>query len=125
MMLGLTVVGFFVGLITPAITAQYARHGTFAACFRFGEMVQLVRDNLSAYLLLWIGVQVCTWVVFPVVFAVGTVANFIPCVGAFVYMLLLGAAIFAVWLVSGHLTGQLLQADAARGALPPAPQPGA
>jgi len=122
-MLALSVFSFFAGLVMPAVTAQYVRRGTFAACFRFSDVWQLVRDNSSAYLLVWVGMQICSWVVFPVVFAVGTVVSFIPCLGTFAYLLLLGTASFTIWLVSGHLTGQLLVADAARQAATAAPSP--
>jgi Protein of unknown function (DUF4013) len=111
---GLMVVSFIMGLVFPAVTAQYVRRGQFGACFRFGEMWRLAVDNLSTYLLLWLGVWVAGVGLSLVVAAVGTIANFIPCFGTFLYLALLGAGVFAIWLISGHLTGQLLQADAAR-----------
>jgi hypothetical protein len=114
---------FVMGLALPAVTVQYVRRGQFGACFRFGEMWSLVRDNLKAYVLLWLGVWVAQLGLSFAVGALGMMASFIPCFGTMITLILLGGLLLGHLLVQGHLVGQLLQADAARraaaAALPP------
>ncbi|MGH2523632.1 MAG: DUF4013 domain-containing protein [Anaerolineales bacterium] len=105
-----------IGLISPAITAQYVLHGMFAACFDFGAMARFIRENLAPYFTVWAGMVVIGLLVASVIGTVGTFLNFIPCFGALLSWPLFGAGIFITLLAVGHLVGQLLRADEARAA---------
>jgi len=102
-----------IGLLSPAITAQYIRRGTFAACFDVPAILHFIRDNLSDYLTVWLGSLAVGLALNAVVAPVGAVLSFIPCFGQLIYFLLLGGIVIGVMLVSSQLTGQLLRADAA------------
>ena len=103
-----------IGIISPAITAQYVRRGTFAACFDLGAIARFMSQNLAAYFTMWAGTVVIGLLVSSVLGAVGTFLNIIPCFGALLSWPLFGAGIFITLLVMGHLVGQLLRADEAR-----------
>ena len=102
--------GFLLGVLMPAVSANYARHGTFASCFDFGEILRFVRDNAGPYVLAWLAVTVAGWVFGLVVSVLATV----PCVGWLVLWLLGGAGAFWFTTVVGHTTGQLMALDKAR-----------
>jgi hypothetical protein len=102
------------GLISPAMTAQYVRQGTFGACFNLGAMLEFVRNNTAAYFTVWGVTLVAGLVLGAVIGPVGVILNFIPCVGSLAYLGLYGVGLFGVLLVTGHLEGQLLRADLAR-----------
>jgi hypothetical protein len=91
----------------PAVFINYARQGTFVACFQLGALVRIITTNLGDYLLAWavtLGVSVVLGLALS---AIATIASFIPCVGwigAWVASALAGAwgaTIFA------HLFGQV------------------
>jgi hypothetical protein len=114
--------GVVMGLVSPAITAMYIRRGTFAACFDFVGIVSFIRDNLSNYLLAWLGTIAVSLLLNAVIGPVGFVLSFIPCLGTIAYFLLIGASTFVILLVTGHLIGQLIRADHARlGGMVPTP----
>jgi hypothetical protein len=103
-----------VGLFSPAVTALYIRRGAFAACFDFPAIARFIRDNFGDYLTAWLGALAVGLLLNVIASPVLVFVGFIPCLGQIVYFLLLGGMVMTVLLVSGHLVGQLLQADAAR-----------
>lgn len=111
------------GLISPAITAQYVRHGTFSACFDVAAAGRFIRANLSDYLSTWLGVLAISVAINLVAGPVLAVVAFIPCLGQLAYILLLGAVAAFTLLVQGHLVGQLLRADLARAGTSQPPLP--
>ncbi len=120
---GLAVVAYSVllGFVFPAVTAQYVRHNSLAACFDVAAVARFIRANSSDYLTTWL-VQIAIGMV--VGFVGGPVAAFIaviPCVGWIAYPIILGGMSFCLFLIYGHLVGQLLRADTARAATPALP----
>jgi len=90
--------------IGPAIAIQYVREGSFASCFRFGEVVAIVRDNISDILMITLAFIAAQFVI---TFLVG-ILNFIPCLGTLAG-LAIGIALYPYLMMArGHLYGQLL-----------------
>ncbi len=111
-----------IGVISPAITAQYIRRGAFGACFDVPAILRFIRDNASNYLTVWLMSLAVGLASSAVIAPVGAFLNLIPCLGQLAYVLLLGGVVVMMYAVSGHLVGQLLREDAARAgaaALPP------
>jgi hypothetical protein len=103
---------FFLGLLRPAILAEYAQRGTFRACFDFRAMWRFIRHNPGEYLLLWLTEAVVGWVIGVPLFFVVFIVLAIPFVGPLLLPLIAAAVGFYLFLVSGHLVGQLLRARA-------------
>lgn len=93
-------VGIALAFVTPAITIQYVRTNDFGALFRFGEVIQIARDNL-ADIFLTIVAAIGAAIVFMVVIVVSVITICGPIILAFVG---------PVWLTlgTGHLYGQIL-----------------
>ena len=93
-------VAFF--FISPAIVIQYVRQDDLAACFRFGEIIAIIRDNMGDIIIAGLTPMAASLVFSMVMGAIGM----IPCVGlisipiGFAFGPILSA-------VSGHLYGQI------------------
>ena len=93
-------------VIYPAILIVFSREGTFASCFKFREVFDLIGKNTSAFFTAWI-------VGIAAGFGVGLVAGFaqlvlgfILCIGQIVSIILaLGVAVYTS-VVYTHLFGQ-------------------
>lgn len=105
-----------IGFILPALTIQYVRWGTFAACFNFGAIVQLISHNLADYLTVWAVTLGVNLVLTSIASMAGAFIGFLPGIGQLAYFPMLGSAAFLTLLISGHLQGQLIRADEARAA---------
>ncbi len=70
-------------ILRPAIDLQYARYGTFAACFKLREMVAMIRNHAGPYFTIWA-------IVLGIGLAAGTVAGFL---GFFLFWLPFGPTI--------------------------------
>jgi hypothetical protein len=94
------VVWFF---LSPAIVIQYVRTNSLAACFRFGEVVAIVRENVSDIVIAGLAAFGATLALNIVVGGL----SIIPCLGQIVGVLLLFAG--SPWLLAtmGHLYGQI------------------
>ncbi len=82
-------------LIGPAIAIQYARTDSLSACFQFGEVIGIARDNIGDIVIALV-----------VVFAVGFVLSLvgiIPILG----MLVILAGNAYILFVTGHMYGQI------------------
>lgn len=91
--------GIALFLIGPAIAVQYLHSNEIGACFRFAEILGIVRDNL-------VDIIVIGAVPFIISFLIG-ILNAIPILGlciGFVLSLVVGPYLSAV---TGHLYGQL------------------
>ena len=90
--------------LAPAIAIQYVREETFASCFRFGEVIAIIRDNISDILMItiaFIAVQ------FVVVFISG-ILGVIPCIG-WIASIVISIVVFPyMTMARGHLYGQLM-----------------
>ena len=102
--------------ISPAIVIQYVREGDLAACFRFSEVLAIVRDNFADILIAGL-TPFAVSVVFSLVFGA---LSIIPCLGwivSFVMGITIGPYLTAV---TGHLYGQIAGKI---GGTPPAEKP--
>ncbi|WP_420641146.1 DUF4013 domain-containing protein [Candidatus Leptofilum sp.] len=89
--------------ISPAIVIQYVREGNLSACFRFGEVLGIVRDNFGDILIAGLTPFAASLVLSIVV----TALNAIICIGTVIGFLLsfvMGPYLAAV---TGHLYGQI------------------
>ncbi len=99
--------GLLLSFLMPAIYLNFARKGTFSACFEFGEIWRSMSRNLGDYIVAWLIIIV---VGVAVTFLIGLVAGivaFIPCCGWILSWVLLGSAGVYILAVFGHLFGQI------------------
>lgn len=96
------VMGFF----SLAVRLQYVLHGTLAACFNLSAILGTIRRHTGQYLLAWLG-TVCAGLIYGGVVMGSSLVGIIPFVGWVIQVLLLGASVFWMELVTGHLVGQL------------------
>ncbi len=97
----LMVVAFL--FLTPALLIQFAREDEFAALFRFGEVFDIIRDNVADILITFLVSIVAT-------LAIGVVSIpllFIPVLGWAAIVLLALASGPYIQFVTGHLYGQI------------------
>lgn len=86
-------------LISPAIVIQYVRTNEFGACFRFGEVVEIVRENVGDIL-----IAALTPFVVSLVLSAFSAIPVIGWCGAPLVSLVLAPYLLAVL---GHLYGQI------------------
>ncbi len=89
--------------VTPAITIQYAIKDDFGACFRFGEVFDIIRNHVADILITFVVIMAAG---FGLSLVTG-VLSFIPCLGwiaALIMSLVFGPYIM---MVTGHLYGQI------------------
>jgi hypothetical protein len=120
--LGLGMVGFMglcglgllyalvVGFVSPAITANYVRHGTLAACFDVGQLTGFIRRNGADYVLAWVATLLAVIAISVATSAVGV----IPCLGTILIIVIAIPAGFWALMVHGHVVGQVLALDEGR-----------
>jgi hypothetical protein len=101
------VYGLLLSFLLPAIYLNFARKGTFSACFEFGEIWRIMSRNLGDYIVAWL---VAIVVGIGVMFVIGLVAgvlSIIPCCGWIAAWVLMGTAGVYITAVFGHLFGQI------------------
>lgn len=126
-LMGLGVLGMFgcfgigmlfsllLGFVFPAVTANFSRKPTFAACFEFNQILDFIRRNISNYFMVWITAVMAGIVVsFVYMFL-----YFIPCFGQLLMLPASAGGAFFIVMVGGHALGQALALDA--GASPAEP----
>lgn len=89
--------------ISPAIVIQYVRQGDLAACFRFAEVLAIVRDNFADILIAGLTPFAASFVL-SIVFGA---LNFIPCLGTIAAFFLSFAIAPYLTVITGHLYGQI------------------
>jgi hypothetical protein len=82
---------------------QYVRNDDLGACFRFGEVIAIVRDNFADILIAGLTPFLASFVL-SIVFGV---LNIIPCLGTIAAFLLSFAVMPYLSAVTGHLYGQI------------------
>lgn len=93
-------------VLRPAILVVFSREGTFASCFRLGEIFGIIRRHASLFFLTWLVVILASMGVGLIVGLVGMVIGWIPCIGWGVgFILSIGSAIYLIT-VDAHLFGQ-------------------
>jgi hypothetical protein len=103
----ISIYALLLSFLMPAIFLNFARKGTFAACFEFGEIWRIMSKNLGDYIVAWLIIIV---VGIGVSFVIGLVAGvlaFIPCCGWILSWVLLGVTGVYIAAVFGHLFGQI------------------
>ncbi|MBP6016788.1 MAG: DUF4013 domain-containing protein [Candidatus Promineofilum sp.] len=89
--------------LTPAILIQYAIKDDFGACFRFGEVFGIIRNNMSDILIAFVVTLVAALVVTLLI----GILSLIPCLG-WIAAFLIGLAVGPyISYVGGHLYGQI------------------
>jgi len=90
--------------LAPAIAIQYVREETFASCFRVGEVVAIIRDNISDILMITLAFIAAQFVL---TFAIGLL-NIIPCIGTLIGIAISIALYPYLMMARGHLYGQIM-----------------
>ena len=96
-----------ISFLMPAIFLNFARKGTFAACFEFGEIWRIMSKNLGDYIVAWLIIIVVGIAASFLIGIVGGVLAFIPCCGWILAWLLFGVTSVWILAVFGHLFGQI------------------
>ena len=93
-------------VIYPAICVEFARKGTFAACFQFKAIFGDIGRNVGPFFTAW-GIYLATTIASGIVGGiVGTVLGWIPCLGQIVALVAGLALTVYTGLVFSHLFGQ-------------------
>jgi len=103
----ISIYALLISFLMPAIFLNFARKGTFSACFEFGEIWRIMSKNLGDYIVAWLIIIVISIAVSFVLGIVGTVLAFIPCCGWILAWILFGVAGVYIMAVFGHLFGQI------------------
>lgn len=98
--------------ISPAIVIQYARENELSACFRFGEVIGIARDNIADILIAALASFAAS---FAISLVIGGI-NFIPCLGQIASLILGIATGPYLMMISGHLYGQIAAKDGGKAA---------
>jgi hypothetical protein len=89
--------------ITPALYIQYAIKDDFGACFRFSEIIDIIRNNLADILVAFLVTVVAAVAISLVIGILGL----IPCLG-WIAAIIVGMAVGPyITFVTGHLYGQI------------------
>lgn len=98
-------------LVVPAAIGRYAATGELGAAFKFGAVIKMVRENLGAYFMVFLGV-----IVSSLVASLGTILCVIGVLFTTAYSMA----------INGHLVGQAYNvADGSGAAVPAEPIPAA
>lgn len=92
--------------VSPAIIIQYVRTNELGACFRFGEVLGIARDNFGSILL----AAIASFVAVLVANIVAGVISIIPCIGWLVGFVILILSNPWIAVASGHIYGQIAAA---------------
>lgn len=93
-------------VIYPAILVVFAREGTFASCFKFREVFDLIGKNMSSFFTAW-GVSIgAGFVINLVVGTVASILSLIPCIGWIPAIILPFVSAVYIFATYAHLFGQ-------------------
>lgn len=98
--------GLFLSIVYPAILVLFAREGTFASCFKFREVIDLISKNAGPFFTAW-GVSVLAALGVGLVAGIASgVLGLIPCIGWIAALVIsIGSTVYAT-AVYAHLFGQ-------------------
>ena len=93
------IISFAIAFITPALNIQYVRYGSLGSLFRFGEVIQIVRENIGDIVLAWLALLAAN-IVLQLVISISVITICGP--------IILGL-VSPVWFLAatGHLYGQI------------------
>ena len=89
--------------IMPALIIQYVRYDELGACFRFGEVLAIARDNVADILIALVASIVA---VFALTIVIG-VLSFIPCIGSIIGWVISMVIAPYIGMVVSHMYGQM------------------
>ncbi|MGZ6317621.1 MAG: DUF4013 domain-containing protein [Anaerolineales bacterium] len=105
-------------IIHPAIFVIFSCEGTFASCFRLGQIVSLIRDNPADFFTTWLVTIVGSFAVGLALGFMNLVVAWIPCLGWMVGVVTgLGAGLYLLT-ADAHLYGQFRISALGRPAAP-------
>jgi hypothetical protein len=97
-------------VVYPAILVIFAREGTFASCFKFGEVFAIIGRNAGPFFTAWGMTLVTSLGIGLVLGVVSGTLSLIPCLGWIASLAAtLGAGVY-VSAVYAHLFGQFARA---------------
>lgn len=100
------VYAIFLSIVYPAILVVFAREGTFASCFKFRDVMNLISKNAGPFFTAWGISLIAALGVGFVAGIVSAVLGWIPCVGWIAALVIsMGSTIYAT-AVYAHLFGQ-------------------
>jgi ABC-type enterochelin transport system permease subunit len=103
---GTLLYSLLLSVILPAIQVIFAREGTFASCFKFGEAMKLINRNLGAFLTAW-GISIVGAILVGMIASIVTaMIGWIPCIGWIITLVLTFAPGIYLASVYSHLFGQ-------------------
>jgi hypothetical protein len=98
--------GVALSIIYPAILVIFAREGTFASCFKFREILDLISKNVGAFFTAWAMGLVAGLAIGLAIGIVNTIIGWIPCIGWIASIVLsFGSGVY-ISAVYAHLFGQ-------------------
>jgi hypothetical protein len=108
-------------ILRPIILILYSRDGTFASCFRFGEIIRILTEHAVPFFTTWLVVVGASLAVGLLVGFVNLVAGWIPCLGLIVGLVLATGSAIYLLTIDAHLYGEFRVAalGTAEPSLPP------
>jgi Protein of unknown function (DUF4013) len=107
--LGLALIyGLILGIASPAVAANYAKHGTFASCFDIQAILGFIQRNVSNVIMVWLS----GFGAGMLYLMISGFISFIPCFGTLLSIPLSAFSFFYIYMITGHAIGQALLYDA-------------
>jgi hypothetical protein len=103
---GLVLYGVGLSIIYPAILVVYAREGTFASCFKLGEVLKMISRNIAPFFTAWGLSWVAGLGVGLLVGLINLVVGWVPCLGWVISLALSLVSRVYLTAVYAHLFGQ-------------------
>ena len=103
-------IGFYFLLfsfIFPAVNLNFARQGTFQACFRLREIIGLITTHTGDYLIAWLVAIVAGLAITVLLGIIGLILGWIPCLGQILLWAVGAIAGAYTGAVYAHLFGQI------------------
>jgi hypothetical protein len=106
-LIGLTILyALALSVLFPAIYVEFARHGSFSACFNFKSIFGEITRNAGTYFTAW-GVYLGVTIVASMAGGIfGGFFGWIPCLGQLIATVLIFSTSIYILLVHAHLFGQ-------------------
>jgi hypothetical protein len=90
----------------PAVQIRYSQENSLSSCFQLRQILQLIRGNLSEYLVAWLFAILASFIIGLIVSILSAAIGWIPCLGQlFVWVVAMVAGAYT-GVVTAHLFGQ-------------------
>jgi hypothetical protein len=113
-----SIYALMLSVVYPAILIVFAREGTFASCFKFREVFDLIGRNTGSFFTAW-GVSLAAGL--GVGFVAGfaqVILNIIPCIGQIASLVLTLGIVAYTSVIYAHLFGQFGMSVSHQGQIP-------